>query len=188
MRRSRGSRGSSRVGSRSSSRVGRSRHRVSRSRHRVGSRSRGRLGSRRSGSGGFSGRSFGSRSAGNESSGRNRSSNDQFERHWIDPSDGSHPPRETKVRAARVFVTTPAKAQDVDGLGFSQLGACWLTLRTGTLARLEECACALRRRKFGPLAKRLESIGLYGNRLVASANICLAAQTATGALMCASDT
>ncbi len=182
-RSSRSSRSSSRVGSRSSSRVGRSRHRVSRSRHRVGSRSRGRLGSRRSGSGGFSGRSFGSRSAGNESSGRNRSSNNQFERHWIDPSDGSHPPRETKVRAARVFVTTPAKAQDVDGLGFSQLGACWLTLRTGTLARLEQGACALRQRKLGPLAKRLESIGLYGNRLVASANIRLAAQTATGALM-----
>ncbi len=182
--RSRSSRSSSRVSSRSSHRVGsRSRHRVSsRGGHRVGSRSGHRVSSR-SGGGGFSGRSFGSRSAGNESSGRNRSSNNQFERHWIDPSDGSHPPRETKVRAAPVFVTTPAKAQDVDGLGFSQLGACWLTLRTGTLERLEHGAWALRQRKFGPLAKRLESIGLYGNWLVASANIRLAAQTATGALM-----
>lgn len=186
MRRSRSSRSSSRVGSRSSrgsSRVSRSSGRVSRSRHRVGSRSRGRLGSRRSGGGGFSGRSFGSRSAGNESSGRNRSSNDQFQRHWIDPSDGSHPPREIKVRAARVFVMTPAKAQDVDVLGFSQFGARWLTLRTGMLARPAEGACALRQRKFGPLAKRLESIGLYGNWLVASANRSVASQTATGALM-----
>jgi hypothetical protein len=39
---------------------------------------------------------------------------------------------------------TPAKAQDVDGLGFSQFGARWLTLRTGMLARPEEGACALR--------------------------------------------